>query len=96
MTHTPTVGEQRLPDVPLSLPEREDISRALIDNPTVPWVVIGRLIFRHPSTIARSREKTSFVIVGSAFMALRRYRADVRNPQHHGQTHLRHPQEPLR
>ena len=42
-----------MPGAPLSLPEREDISRALIENPTVPWAELGRLVGRHPTTIAR-------------------------------------------
>ena len=42
-----------MPGAPLSLPEREEISRALIENPTVPWAVIGSRIGRHPTTVAR-------------------------------------------
>ena len=53
MRPTPTVGEPRMPGAPLSLPEREEISVALIENPTVPWAHIARLVDRHPTTIAR-------------------------------------------
>ncbi len=37
----------------MSLPERDEIARALIENPTVPWAQVGRLVDRHPTTIAR-------------------------------------------
>lgn len=39
--------------VPLSLLEREEISRALIENPVVPWAVVGRRIARCPATVSR-------------------------------------------
>lgn len=42
-----------MPGAPLSLPEREEISRALIKDPRVSWAVIARRIERHPTTIAR-------------------------------------------
>lgn len=42
-----------MPGPPLSLPEREEISRALIESPAVPWAAIGRRVGRHPATIAR-------------------------------------------
>jgi len=45
-----------MPGAPLSLPERDEIARALIENPTVPWAVIARRIDRHPTTIAREVE----------------------------------------
>jgi len=41
-----------MPGAPLSLPERDEIARALIENPTVAWAVIGRIVERHPTTIA--------------------------------------------
>jgi len=45
-----------MPGAPLSLPEREEISRALIEHPAVPWAVIGRRVDRHPTTVAREVE----------------------------------------
>ncbi len=42
-----------MPGAPLSLPEREEISVALIENPTVSWAYIARQVDRHPTTIAR-------------------------------------------
>lgn len=39
--------------MPLSLPEREEISVALIEDRAVPWAHIARRVERHPSTIAR-------------------------------------------
>ncbi len=42
-----------MPGAPLSLPEREEISRALIEDRLVAWAVIGRRIGRHPTTISR-------------------------------------------
>ena len=42
-----------MPGAPLSLPERDEIAVALIENPDVAWAVIGRNLDRHPTTIAR-------------------------------------------
>jgi IS30 family transposase len=42
-----------MPGAPLSLPERDEISVALIEDPAVPWAVIARRVGRHPTTIAR-------------------------------------------
>jgi transposase, IS30 family len=42
-----------MPGAPLSLPEREEISFALIENRDSPWAVIGRRVDRHPTTISR-------------------------------------------
>src|SRR5487761_1963599 len=42
-----------MPGAPLSLPEREEIALALIEDPMVAWAVIGRRAGRHPTTIAR-------------------------------------------
>ena len=42
-----------MPGAPLSLPEREEIGIALIEDGSVPWVVIGRRIGRHPTTVMR-------------------------------------------
>jgi IS30 family transposase len=42
-----------MPGAPLSLPEREEIAVALIEDPAVPWAEIGRRLGRHPTTIAR-------------------------------------------
>ena len=42
-----------MPGAPLSLPERDEIARALIENPTVPWAAISHMVGRHPTTIAR-------------------------------------------
>lgn len=41
-----------MPGAPLSLPEREEISRALIEDPTS-WAHIARRVDRHPTTISR-------------------------------------------
>jgi len=49
----PTVGDTTMPGAPLSLPEREEISVALIDDHAVPWAVIARRVGRHPTTISR-------------------------------------------
>ncbi len=42
-----------MPCLRLSLPEREEIGRALIEDAAFPWVVIGRSLSRDPTTIAR-------------------------------------------
>ena len=42
-----------MPGAPLLLPEREEISVALIEDRDVPWAVIARRVGRHPTTIAR-------------------------------------------
>lgn len=42
-----------MPGAPLSLPEREEIGLALIEDRHVPWAVIARRIDRHPTTISR-------------------------------------------
>lgn len=42
-----------MPGAPLSLPEREEISLALIEDRVVAWAVIGRRVARHPTTIRR-------------------------------------------
>ncbi|MHB1852676.1 MAG: helix-turn-helix domain-containing protein, partial [Acidimicrobiales bacterium] len=42
-----------MPGTPLSLPEREEIAVALIEDHTVPWVAIGRRIGRHATTVMR-------------------------------------------
>lgn len=40
-----------MPGAPLSLPEREEISVALIEDCSLPWAVIARRIGRHPTTV---------------------------------------------
>lgn len=45
-----------MPGAPLSLPEREEISVALIENRDVAWAVIGRRVGRHPTTMSREVE----------------------------------------
>lgn len=42
-----------MPGEPLSLLEREEISRQLTLNPNVSWVEIARALERHPTTISR-------------------------------------------
>lgn len=42
-----------MPGEPLSLPERDEIAVALIEDPAVPWAEIGRRVGRHATTIAR-------------------------------------------
>ena len=42
-----------MPGAPLSLPEREEISRALISEPDVSWAEIARALERDPTTISR-------------------------------------------
>ncbi len=42
-----------MPGVPLSLPEREEISRVLTLDPLTSWAHLGRELDRHPTTIAR-------------------------------------------
>ncbi|HVR78377.1 MAG TPA: IS30 family transposase [Acidimicrobiia bacterium] len=42
-----------MPDAPLSLYEREEISIGLIENPEVSWAGLARRVGRHPTTIAR-------------------------------------------
>jgi transposase, IS30 family len=42
-----------MPGAPLSLPEREEIGLALIEDRSVPWAVIARRIGRHPTTVMR-------------------------------------------
>jgi IS30 family transposase len=45
-----------MPGTPLSLPEREEISLALIEDCAIPWVVIGRGIRRSSTTVMREVE----------------------------------------
>lgn len=42
-----------MPGAPLSLPERDEIAAALINDRDISWAEIGRRIDRHPTTIAR-------------------------------------------
>ena len=42
-----------MPCLRLTLPEREEIGRALIEDAACPWAVIGRSLSRDPTTIAR-------------------------------------------
>ncbi len=42
-----------MPDAPLWLCEREEISRGLIENPDMSWAELARWVGRHPTTIAR-------------------------------------------
>ena len=42
-----------MPGAPLSLPEREEISLALIEDRSMSWAEIGRRTGRHPTTISR-------------------------------------------
>ena len=42
-----------MPGAPLSLPEREEIGIALIEDRHVPWAVIARRVDRHPTTVSR-------------------------------------------
>ncbi len=45
-----------MPGAPLSLPEREEIGLALIEDRSVPWAEIARRIGRRPTTIMREVE----------------------------------------
>lgn len=42
-----------MPGAPLSLPEREEIALALIEDPLMPWAQLGRRVARHATTMAR-------------------------------------------
>ena len=42
-----------MPGAPLSLPERKEISHALMLNPAVSWAEVARRLGRHSTTIAR-------------------------------------------
>ena len=42
-----------MPGAPLSLPEREEISLALIEDRSTSWAEIARRVHRHPTTVAR-------------------------------------------
>jgi IS30 family transposase len=42
-----------MPGAPLSLPEREEIALALIEELAVPWAELGRRVGRHSTTVAR-------------------------------------------
>ncbi len=42
-----------MPGAPLSLPEREEISVALIEDRATPWAELGRRVGRRPTTIMR-------------------------------------------
>jgi IS30 family transposase len=37
----------------LSLPEREEIARALIEDPAMAWAEVGRRVSRYPATVSR-------------------------------------------
>lgn len=45
-----------MPGEPLTLPEREEIKIALIEDRSTPWAQIARRIDRHPTTISRDVE----------------------------------------
>ncbi len=45
-----------MPGSPLSLPEREEIAVALIENRSMSWAEVGRRVGRHPATVAREVE----------------------------------------
>ena len=42
-----------MPGAPLELHEREEIFRALVEDPQAGWAAIGRRVGRHPTTVAR-------------------------------------------
>ena len=42
-----------MPGAPLELHEREEIFRALVEDPAAGWAAIGRRVGRHPTTVAR-------------------------------------------
>ena len=42
-----------MPGAPLELHEREEIFRALVEDPQSSWAAIGRRVGRHPTTVAR-------------------------------------------
>ena len=42
-----------MPGAPLSLPEREEIGVALIEDRSMPWAVIASRTGRHPTTVMR-------------------------------------------
>jgi len=46
-----------MPGAPLSLPEREEISVALIENRDASWASIGRRVSRPPTTVMREVER---------------------------------------
>lgn len=46
-----------MPGAPLSLPEREEISLALIQDRTASWASIARRVGRHPTSIAREVDR---------------------------------------
>ncbi len=45
-----------MPGAPLSLPEREEVSVALIEDRSTSWAEMGRRVGRHPTTVARDVE----------------------------------------
>lgn len=45
-----------MPGAPLSLPEREEINVALIEDRATSWAEMGRRVGRHPTTVARDVE----------------------------------------
>ena len=45
-----------MPGTPLSLPEREEIAVALIEDRSTSWAEIARRVRRHPTTIMREVE----------------------------------------
>jgi len=46
-----------MPGAALELHEREEISRALIEDPAASWASIARRVGRHPTTVAREAER---------------------------------------
>jgi len=70
-----------MPGPDLSLPEREEISRALTLDPTVSWASLAALVDRHPTTIAREVDRNGGRDRYRAALADRRAGRCVRRPR---------------
>ena len=72
-----------MPCLRLTLPEREEIGRALIEDAACPWAVIGRSLGRDPTTIAREVRAGGGRGGYSPAIAQRRAERAVRRPRRH-------------
>lgn len=70
-----------MPGAPLSLPEREEIAVALIEDRMIPWSVIARGVGRHPVTIAREVTANGGRHQYRPAMAARRAEQALRRPR---------------
>lgn len=70
-----------MPGAQLSLPEREEISVALIEDRAASWASIARRVGRHPASIAREVDRNGGRARYRPALADRRARRELRRPR---------------